>query len=119
VVTLTPFPTAILAEYLEKESQTALAIFGFNYILISIAADSICTYSYNHHLIKEEDREFYYSYKMLYRYGLFYNVIAFLLCFVSIIIPIILYIILFSFFAAPKKFASRFYKIRMARKKVK
>jgi uncharacterized membrane protein len=37
VVTLTPFPTAILAEYLEKESRTAVAVFGLNYILISIA----------------------------------------------------------------------------------
>src|SRR5215831_10516579 len=36
VVTLTPFPTAVLAEYLEKEGRTALAFFGLNYILISI-----------------------------------------------------------------------------------
>src|SRR5689334_3542061 len=49
VITLTPFPTAILAEYLEKESTLALAIYGFNYLLIAIAADSICTYAYNHH----------------------------------------------------------------------
>jgi uncharacterized membrane protein len=48
VVTLTPFPTAVLAEYLQKESGTALAVFGFNYILISVAADCICTYAYNH-----------------------------------------------------------------------
>ena len=117
LVTLTPFPTAILAEYLEKESRTALAIFGFNYILISIAADSICTYAYHHHLIEEEHREFYYSYKKIYRYGLFYTVIAFFLCFVSVVIPIILYTILFAAFAAPKEFASGLYRIRMKRKK--
>jgi len=118
VITLTPFPTAVLAEYLQKESKTALAIFGFNYILISIAAYGICMYAYHHHLIEEEEREYYYSYKLIYRYALFYNMIAFALCFVSVIIPIILYIILFVFFAAPKTFASRLHRIRMARKKL-
>jgi uncharacterized membrane protein len=117
VVTLTPFPTAVLAEYLEKESGTALAIYGFNYILISIAANSICTYAYNHHLIEEAQRAYYYSYKIIYRYALFYTIIAFFLCFVSIVVPIILYTILFAAFAAPKEFASRLNKIRLTRKK--
>jgi len=116
VVTLTPFPTAILAEYLEKEGGTALAIFGFNYILISIAADGICTYAYNHHFIEEEHREFYSSYKLIYRFAIFYTLIAFLLCFVSIVIPIILYVLMFTFFAAPKIFVSRIHKYRMAKK---
>ena len=116
VVTLTPFPTAILAEYLEKESRTALAVFGFNYILISIAADGICTYAYNHYLIEEEHREFYYSYKLIYRYAIFFTLVAFLLCFVSVVVPLILYTLLFVFFAAPKEFSSRLYKIRKARK---
>lgn len=119
LVTLTPLPTAVFAEYLENESNTALAIFGFNYIMISIAADSICTYAYNHHLIKEEYREFYYSYKMIYRYAIFYTLIVFFLCFVSIIVPIILYTLLFALFSAPKEFASRLYKIKLARKKNK
>ena len=116
VVTLTPFPTAVLAEYLGKESRTALAIFGVNYILIAIAADAICSYAYNHHLIDEEHREYYYSYKLIYRYAIFFNVIAFLLCFVSIVIPIILYSILFVFFAAPKEFSSRLHKRRINKK---
>lgn len=116
VVTLTPFPTAVLAEYLDKESGTALAIFGFNYILISIAADSICTYAYNHHLIDEDQREYYYLFKMIYRYAIFYNIIVFFLCFVSIVIPIILYSVLFALFAAPKEFASRINRMRMAKR---
>ena len=119
VVTLTPFPTAVLAEYLEKESQTALAVFGFNYILISIAADSICTYAYNHHLIEVEHREYYYSYKLIYRYAIFFTLVAFLLCFVSIIIPLALYALMFVFFAAPKEFSLRLYKIRTTKKSKK
>src|SRR5580700_6436989 len=34
MVTLTPFPTAILAESIEADGRTALLIFGFNYIMI-------------------------------------------------------------------------------------
>ena len=116
VVTLTPFPTAVLAEYLGKESRVALAIFGFNYILISIAADAICTYAYNRQLVDENHREFYHTYKLIYRYAIFFNIVAFLLCFVSIIIPIILYILMFILFAAPKKFSSHFHKKKTARK---
>jgi uncharacterized membrane protein len=117
VVTITPFPTAVLAEYLEKEGGTALAVFGFNYFLISIGAHGICTYAYNHNFIAEEDREYYNSYKLIYRYAIFYTLIAFLLCFVSIVIPLILYAILFAAFAAPTKFASRLNKLRLIRKK--
>jgi uncharacterized membrane protein len=118
LVTLTPFPTAILAEYLQKDSHIALAIFGFNYILISVAADSICTYAYNRKFIETEHRDFYYSYKLIYRCAIFYNILAFLTCFISIVIPIILYSLLFFLFAAPKVLASKIYRFRMARKKL-
>ncbi|MDP4236217.1 MAG: TMEM175 family protein [Bacteroidota bacterium] len=117
VVTLTPFPTAILAEYLAKEGTTALAFFGFNYILISVAADSICTYAYNHHLIAETNREYYYSYKLIYRYALFYVLIAFAICFISVVAAITMYTLLFAVFAAPKEFASRVHKIRERKRK--
>ena len=114
-VTLTPFPTAILAEYLQTEIGTALAMFGFNYILISIAAHGICTYAYRHHLIRENDREYFYSYSLLYRYGLIYVIVAFLLCFVAVAISIVMYILLFAIFANPKVFANKIHKYRLAR----
>lgn len=104
-VTLTPFPTAILAEYLETESTIALSVYGFNYVMISIAAYWICAYAYHHQLVKEEERAYFYFYKVLYGYSIIYTITAFALCFVSTVIPIVLYVILFSVFAAPKKFA--------------
>jgi uncharacterized membrane protein len=116
IVTLTPFPTAILADYLDKEGGTALAVFGLNYLMISIAAYGICSYAYNHHFIVARHREFYYAYKLMYRYAIIYNLIVLSISLVSITIPIILYAILFTFFAAPKAFASRIYKIRTAGK---
>jgi uncharacterized membrane protein len=119
LVTLTPFPTAILAGYLEKDSTTALSIYGFNYILISAAAYGICAYAYHHHLIQEDSREYYRFYKALYLYSIIYTICAFLLCFVSTVVPILLYIILFSVFAAPKKFAYWLSRGKPARKRRK
>jgi len=116
VVTLTPFPTAILAEYLSRESTIALAIFGFNYILISIAAYGICFYAYKHNLISEGDRSFFYSYSLIYRYAIYYNIVAFFICFISTWIAIFLYVILFSLFATPKELALRLEKLRMRKK---
>lgn len=116
LITLTPFPTAIFAEYLEKESTTALAIFGFHYIMISIAAYSICLYAYHHNLIKEESRAFYDSYKNIYLYAIFYTVIVFCICFVSVTVPIILYTLMFALFAAPKEFTAMLNRIMRQRK---
>lgn len=116
VVTLIPFSTAVLAEYLETESNIALAVFGFNYILISIAADSICTYAFNHHLIDDEKRTYYRNFKRIYRYAIFYTAIAFILCFFWVVIPLIMYVILFAVFAAPKTFAEKISKPGMKRK---
>lgn len=112
VVTLTPFPTAILAGYLETEGGTALAVFGFNYFLISIGAYGICNYAYNHHFIEEKHREFYYSYKLLYKIAIFYTLIAFFISFISIVVPLVLYALLFIVFAAPKTFASKILRYR-------
>ena len=116
VVTLTPFPTAILAEYLQTESTVALAVFGFNYILISIAANGICYYAYKHHLIAEEDRSFFNSYRLIYRYAIYYTVVAFLICFLSTWVAVFFYIILFALFARPKELAIQLEKIRKRKK---
>lgn len=113
VVTLTPFPTAILAEYLEKEGTTAMAIFGFNYFLIAVAADRICSYAYRHHLIDETDRKFYSAYKQIYRISIVYTLLAFFICFVSVVAAVILYLFLFIAFASPKELAMRLERLRM------
>jgi uncharacterized membrane protein len=117
VVTLTPFPTAILAEYLSTESTLALAMFGFNYILISIGAFGICVYAYKHHLISEEDRIFFHSYSRIYLYAIYYTIVALFICFISTWIAIGLYIILFFLFAMPKELTTRVERIRIRMRK--
>ncbi len=118
VVTLTPFPTAVLAEYLEKETTVAMAFFGFNYMLISIAASGICSYAYKHHLISDESRTYFYSYKRIYRYSISYTIFAFIVCFISPWISLGLYILLFVFFAAPKELTLRLEKFRTRKKNI-
>src|SRR6059058_3974109 len=46
VITFTPFPTAILAQYLSTDGKLALSIFGFNYVMISLASYWLCAYPY-------------------------------------------------------------------------
>ena len=103
MITFTPFPTAILAEYLGSEGKFALAIFGFNYFLIAIASYWICAYPYNRRLIDDEDREFFHCVKLTYGYAIIYTLIAFLICFISIPAAIVLYLLLFYVFAFPER----------------
>ena len=116
IITFTPFPTAILAEYLETEGKFALAIFGFNYFLISIASYWICTYAYKRYLINETDREFFHCIRLTYGYSIIYTPWHFL--FVLFLYPsaIVLYLFLFCVFAFPKEFALRLLKRRQEKK---
>jgi uncharacterized membrane protein len=104
VVTFTPFPTAILAEYLEKESNHALAFFGFNYVMMSIAAYSISAYVLNK-LVKRSESNLLYYHTLLYKYSIIYALIAFFICFFSVPVAIFFYVVLFIVFAFPKKFS--------------
>ncbi|MFI5187158.1 MAG: TMEM175 family protein [Chitinophagales bacterium] len=110
MITITPFPTAILAEYLETEGKFALAIFGFNYFMIAIASYWICAYPYNRSLIDDDDREFFNCIKLTYGYGIIYTLFAFLVCFISTPVAIALYLLLFYVFAFPKEFAMKLLK---------
>lgn len=111
-ITITPFSTAVLAEYLEQEGRTALAIFGFNYFIIAIASYCISAYTYKKHMIEEDSREFYHCIKTTYAFSIGYTFIALGVCFISILAAIVLYVILFSAFAFPKSFATRVFKIK-------
>jgi uncharacterized membrane protein len=116
VVTVTPFPTAILAEYLERESNIAMAVFGFNYIMMSVASYSISAYIYNN-LIAAEDRELFYYHKLLYQYSIPYNVVNFFICFLSVPLAIFFYLIMFFVFAFPKEFSQALLKRKQQKKK--
>jgi uncharacterized membrane protein len=115
MITFTPFPTAILAEYIGKESRFALAIFGFNYCMISLASYWLCAYAYKGHLIDNEDRAFFHCIKKTYRYSILYTLIALIVCFIYIPLAIVLYMLLFYVFAFPKEFAARLYKRKPAK----
>jgi uncharacterized membrane protein len=112
VVTFTPFPTAILAEYFKTDSHTAVAIFGFNYVMMSLAAYSITAYVYNKHLIDEDYREEFYGFKLMYKYSIAYTALIFFICFISVVAAIIFYCILFIVFAYPREFSARLLKLK-------
>lgn len=120
VVTFTPFPTAILAEYIGKESNTAVALFGFTYFMMASAYGLVWNYAYTHHLLQEDgDPDYFKCIRLTYFYASIYTFFAFFICFLSIPIAIILYLIMFSIFAYPKGFALRLYKIKSVKKEKK
>ncbi len=107
IITFTPFPTAILAEYLGTEGRFALAVFGFNYFMIAVASYWLCAYPYKKLFIDEDDREFFYYVKLTYAYSIIYTLFSFFVCFISIPAAIVLYALLFYVFAFPKEFATK------------
>ncbi|HUQ96412.1 MAG TPA: TMEM175 family protein [Chitinophagaceae bacterium] len=106
MVTVTPFSTAIFAEFLKTEGKMAVAIFGFNFFLIAIAAYSICAYAYKKFLVDEASRDFFYCLKSAYAYSIAYTLVSFFICFLSIPVSILLYMLLFAVFAFPKEVAT-------------
>ena len=120
MITFTPFPTAILAGFLQTEGKFAVAIFGFNYFMIAIASYWLCAYSYNNFLIADDKREVFHFIKLSYGYSIIYTLIAFLVCFISVPAAIVLYLVLFYVFAFPKEFALKLLKRKLkANKKSK
>jgi uncharacterized membrane protein len=115
MITFTPFPTAVLAEYLASEGKYALAIYGFDYFMIAIASYWLCSYSYKRSLIDHEYREFFQCVKLSYGYSIIYTFIALLVCFISIPVAIVLYLVLFSVFAFPKEFTLKLLKRKQER----
>jgi uncharacterized membrane protein len=115
-VTIVPFSTAALAEYMATEGKTAMAIFGFNFFIISVAAYTISAYPYKKHLINNNNREYVYCIQKMYAYSILYTFLALLVCFVSVMAAGILYFILFAVFAFPKEFASQLLKRTKAKK---
>ena len=112
MVTLTPFPTAILAESIQADGKTPLLIFGFNYIMIALAAYFICRYAYNNFLVEESNREYFCFIKKTYGYSILYTVVVFIICLISTPAAIVLYIFMFAIFALPKNFATFLYNRR-------
>jgi len=104
VVTFTPLPTAVLAEYIRKESDYALAFFGFNYFMVSLAAYSISAYILKK-LSSKTDRGLLYYHTRLYKYSIFYTLFVLFICFLSVPLAIFFYMILFIVFAFPKEFS--------------
>jgi uncharacterized membrane protein len=105
MITITPLPTAILAEFLGREGNFAVAIFGFNYLMISIASYWLCAHAYRKSLVDDDQRKFFRHITRTYSYSIIYTLVALFVCFIYIPAAIVLYLLLFFAFAFPKEFA--------------
>lgn len=110
LITIIPFTTAILAELINSDARTAFAIYGSNYILISIASYMITAYPLKKEFIEAEHRNYVQAIKVLFGYSIIYTCIAFGVCFLSVPIAGVMYILLFVVFAFPKFYAAKLMK---------
>ena len=67
IITFTPLPTAILAEFLDKENQIGIMLYGFTYFMIASLYFFIWSYAYNNRLLEEGDQKYFKSIKKTYR----------------------------------------------------
>lgn len=113
IITFTPLPTAILAEFLAKENKIGLILFGFTYFLIASFYYFLSSYAHKNHLLEdEEDATYFQSMKLTYQYASYYTFITFFICFFSTGLAIFLYAFMFLVFAFPKTFARKIQQIK-------
>lgn len=106
MVTFTPFPAGILSEYFNTDSHAAMSVFGFNFFMMSVAAYCLSAYAYRKHLIVPSSRDFFKYYQRLYKYCIPYTFIVFFICFVSVPLAVLFYIVMFIIFAFPGESAA-------------
>jgi len=112
IITFTPLPTAVLAEFLDKENQVGVIFFGFTYFLIASFYYLIWSYAYNSRLVSEGgDQRYFYCIKLTYRLASLYTLITFGVCFISTAVAIVMYALMFLVFAFPQAFARRLQRI--------
>ncbi|HEY0652082.1 MAG TPA: TMEM175 family protein [Chryseosolibacter sp.] len=108
IVTFTPLPTSLFSEFLLEENNIGLRLFGLTYFLIACVANLIWMYPYKKGFLDmKEDDSYYKSILALFRSAVYYTLLAFIICFISSTIAMIMYAILFSVFAFPHHFALR------------
>ena len=113
IITFTPLPTSILAEFLGKENHIGVIFFGFTYFMIASLYYSIWAYASNNGLLNTEgDPEYYHCIKLTYRMATLYTLLTFFVCFLSNAVAITMYAVMFAVFAFPHEFARGLMRIR-------
>ena len=113
-VIVVPFSTSLLAEYInQKEQQTAIAIYGATYCFIALVYYLMWNYAYKKKFTAPDtDEKFLKATKRIYVVGIFYTLFAFATSFVSVILALVLYTLMFCIYFSPEYFAKRLMKIR-------
>ena len=108
IITFTPLPTAVLAEFLDKENNVGVIFFGFTYFLIATFYFLIWSYAYKNRLVRDDgDQRYFYCIRLTYMLASLYTLITFFVCFVSTPVAIAMYTLMFLVFAFPQAFARR------------
>jgi uncharacterized membrane protein len=114
VVTIIPFPTAILADhFLDSELQTAITMYGINALLMSLGLKMFWSYaSRKHFLDPHGDRKFFRSIGLVYSIGIVYTIFTTAISYLSHETAFALFALMFIIYAFPDAFSRRLMRFR-------
>lgn len=102
VVSFTPFATALLSKYIGTAHQeTAISVYGLNFFLMGTAMTGIWIYASHHDLTIASAKELRAS-SQLYVFASVLSGLIFILSFISIIVCLILFGLMFLIFVFPR-----------------
>jgi TMEM175 potassium channel family protein len=109
LIVFVPFPTALLADYLQPQYTLAAAIYSATFVLLAICFNVLWRYaSHNNRLLdKKVDQRAVQAITQQYRFGPFLYLVAFALAFIYAPASIIWNLLLAVFFALPSRSLKR------------
>jgi uncharacterized membrane protein len=111
VITYIPFPTSLFSEFLLKENNTGLILFGLTYFIVSCISSLMWWYALKNNFVDDNTDPIYYrAIVLLFGFSIPYTLVALSLCFISSNVAIAMYALLFVVFAFPHHFALKFRK---------
>jgi uncharacterized membrane protein len=103
-ITIVPFPTALLAEYIQhRDATVAAAVFSGTYVVIALLFNLLWRYAvYKDRLLgRHKDKDFIRNISWQYAMGPLLYVVTFLLAFVNVTASVVLNFLFALFFALP------------------
>jgi uncharacterized membrane protein len=104
IVTLTPFATAVLSKYIQTSHEhVAVSIYCFNFSLMGLAMTGLFSYAYHKGFVSASSSSKLAATHRLYIFAGIYSTVICLVSFVSILVCLLLFAVMFVIFLFPKQ----------------
>ncbi len=113
LVTIVPFPTRLLAEYVtQPESDIVLRFYGATFLLMASAYFLLSWFAYKKKLFgNEHDDRKLRAIVHVYAFSVVYTTVSFALTFISIPLGLVMYAVMFAIYLFPAHFAAVMHRL--------